>query len=263
MRYSRLKKMTVLGLSVALTVATVAFSEAAVAGADPVTAPICPTAGRALSGTYRNLTVVGNAYVAKGATLVVRGSLRVAPHGCLDAFSLSTVQVGNNVLVGDGATLALGCAPGSNGPPPSAPCYFQTSNDTVGGSIIALRPLTMYLTAVTVGRNVVSLGGGPGTQAIGVSFAVKDMNIHGDLIMAGWSGGWIGALRNTVGGSFIYAANAGSRPGDGGQNDSNELANNTIGRNLICWANTPAPQLGDSGGGPNTAQHKIGQCTSV
>ena len=246
-----------------LTIATIGFTEATVAGPDPVTAPICPTAGRALSGTYRNLTVVGNAYVASGATLVVRGTLTVAPHGCLDAFSLSTVQVGHNVLVEDGATLALGCAPGSNGPPGIPRCNYQTTNDTVGGSIIAIRPLTMYLTAVTVGHNVISLGGGPGAQAVWVSYAVKSMNIHGNLIMAGWSGGWMGALRNTVDGNFIYAGNVGSRPGDNGQNDSNELADNTIGRNLICWANTPAPQLGDTGGGLNTAQHKIGQCSSV
>src|SRR5579884_216291 len=98
------------------------------ASADPVYAPICgseeATAGTALSGTYHHLTVHGIAYVESGATLDVSGDLRLAPGACLDAFSLGTVHVGGDVKVGPRATLALGCAPGSNGPPPTPPCGF-------------------------------------------------------------------------------------------------------------------------------------------
>lgn len=218
-----------------------------VASADPVGAPICSSAGKALAGHHRgNLVVRGNAYVADGATLRVSGNLIVARGACLDAFSLGTVHVRRNVLVGHDATLALGCAPGANGPPPMAPCNFTTTDDTVRGNILAARPATMYLTAVTVGRNVVSVGGGPGTQAVGVSFPVKDMKIRGDLVLVGWKGGWIGALRNNVRGNLVFGHNAGNRPGDSGANDSSEVDGNTVGRNLVCFGNTPAAQFGDA-----------------
>lgn len=59
----------------------------------------------------RDLTVAGIAYVENDATLDVSGNLTLAPGACLDAFSKGTVNVGHNVSVGPGATLALGeCA---------------------------------------------------------------------------------------------------------------------------------------------------------
>jgi hypothetical protein len=217
-----------------------------VASADPVSAPLCPSPGKALSGHYSNLTVRGNAYVADGATLSVRSNLRLAPGSCLDAFSLGTVHVGDEVVVHQGATLALGCAPGANGPPPLPPCGLSTTDDTVGGDILALGPQTMYLTAVTVGGSVISVGGGPGAQAVGVSFPVKNMNIHGSLVLWGWHGGWIGALRNHVDGNVVISHNVGSRPGDDGQPDSTEVDGNTIGGNLVCLHNAPRARFGDA-----------------
>ena len=243
---------------------------AGTAAADPLATPICSSAGTALSGDYHNLTIIGNAYVAGGTTLNVSGNLTIAPSGCLDAFSLGTVHVSHNVLVQRAATLALGCAPGSNGPPPIAPCFFTVTDDTVGGNIIADQPLTMYLTAVTVGGNVVSNGGGFSTP--GLSFPVKDMNIGGNLVLQGWHGGegaWIGALRNHVSGNVIVSNNVGFRPGPDGTNDSTEVLGNTVGRNLICHNNTPAAQYGDAfgeapGNGPNVVGHKaIGECADL
>lgn len=246
-----------------------------VAGAEPSAAPICgsseATAGSALSGNYKNLTVTGIAYVDNDATLDVSGNLTLAPGACLDAFSTGTVNVGHNVSVGPGATLALGCAPGSNGPPPVAPCFFTTTDDTVGGNITADQPLTMYLTAVTVGGNVVSNGGGS-SSIDWLSFPVKDMNIGGNLVLQGWHsafGGWIGALRNHVDGNVIFSNNSGYRPGDSGNNDSSEVVGNTVGRNLICQHNTPAANYGDAygeapGNGPNTVGGQaLGECASL
>ncbi|MGH3470560.1 MAG: hypothetical protein ACRDPG_00760 [Nocardioidaceae bacterium] len=253
--------------------ATGALGTTGVASADPTSAPVCgatETMGTSLSGDHRNLTVRGIAYVASGNTLNVSGNLVVAPGACLDAFSLGTVHVGRNVVVERGATLALGCAPGSNGPPPTAPCGFETADDTVGANIIADQPLTMYLTAVNVARNVVSIGGGFSTP--GLSFPVKDMHIGANLVLEGWHGGpgaWIGALRNQVGGNVIIANNTGFRPGGNGANDSTEVVGNAVGRNLICVNNTPPAQYGDAydpstGNGPNTVGSKaIGECASL
>jgi hypothetical protein len=248
------------------------------AAAQPSTTPpvafsvIClgATSGTAISGNFTNLTITGNMYVADGANLTVSRTLTVAPGACLDAFSLGTVHVGQDVLVQSGATLALGCAPGANGPPPTAPCFFQTTNDTVGGSIIGNGPLTMYLTAVKVGGSVISNGGGPGVQNPVISFPVKNMSIGGNLVLQGWHGAWIGALRNRVGGSVTISNNVGSRVGESGTLDSTEVVDNTVGGNLVCQNNAPPAQFGDAledplnGNGFNRVGGKaIGECQAL
>jgi hypothetical protein len=257
-----------------VTTATGLASTGGVANADPVHVPICgsdeATVGTALSGNYNNLTVTGIAYVAKKTLLSVRGDLTLAPGACLDAFSLGAVHVGNNVTVDKNATLALGCAPGSNGPPGIPPCRYSVADDSVGGSINAYEPQTMYLTAVTVGGSVVSNGGG--FHAPGLSFPVKNMKIGGNLVMRGWHGGpgaWIGALRNEVVGDIIVSNNVGHRPGEDGSNDSTEVDGNIVGKDLICQNNTPPAQYGDAynpgeGNGPNVVNGKaLDECASL
>lgn len=250
-------------LSVCASLALAA--SASTAAADPFEGPpICSSAGTAISGNYLNLRITGNQYVPSGSTLTVRGNLTVANGACLDAFTLGTVQVGGSVLVGDGAILGLGCSPGAIGPEP--PCGFTTTNDSVGGSIIANRPLTMYLTAVTVHGSVESLGGGPGPVFDPyVNYPIKEDKIGGNLFVSGWEGAWFGALRNTVHGTVTVLNNVGvTISEETGLPDSSEIVSNTIGGNLVCWGNDPAPQLGDSGGTPNkVAGRKIGQCTAV
>ena len=82
------------------------------------------------------------------------------------------------------------------------------SDSTVGGNIIAISPLTVYIDGVVVGHNVLSLGGGPGvTFSPFYNYAFKDNTVHGDVVLAAWQGGWIGAIRNQIDGSLIYNAN--------------------------------------------------------
>jgi hypothetical protein len=233
------------------------------AAADPSAGPkICSSAGTAVSGTYGNLTIRGNAYVRQGTTLTVRHNLEVAQGSCLDAFTLGTVRVRNNVLVDRKAILALGCTPASIGPTP--PCNNDTTNDTVDGSIIATSPLTMYLDGDTIHGSVVSTGGGPGpTMDPYVNFPIKDNVIDGNLIVHGWQGTWFGALRDTVGQDMVITNNVGVAIGEFGP-DSTEIATNTVSGNLICLDNNPPAQFGDSGGLPNTVGgHKIGQCAGL
>lgn len=232
------------------------------AAADPAVVPVCPGGDvTAVSGEYHNLTITGNDYVDSSAMLTVTGNLTVAPGACLDAFSLATVHVGGNVIVGNGATLGLGCSPGALGPPfDQAPCNGFTTNDTVGGNIIGNQPLSMYLTADTIGGNVISNGGGPGLTADSfVTFPIKENTIRGNLIVQGWQGGWIGALRNKVGGNLIFSRNVSVL-----DPDSSEVATNVVRHNLICMDNSPAAQLGDSGGTLNTvAGHRLAQCAAL
>jgi hypothetical protein len=89
------------------------------------------------------------------------------------------------VQVGEGATLGLGCTGNAVGPGP--PCDGQTTDDTVGGNLVADQPLTMYLDGDTIDGNVISNGGGPGLLGTFLSFAVKDNTIGGNLI-AGMAG---------------------------------------------------------------------------
>jgi hypothetical protein len=251
-----------LGLCAVLAAVVVAPSAAS---ADPFEGPpICSSAGTALSGSYGNLTVTGNAYVAKGTTLNVWGNLTLAKGSCLDAFTLGTVKVGGSVLVGEGATLGLGCSPGAIGPKP--PCGTSRTSDTVGGNIIANQPLTMYLTATSIRGSVVSIGGGPGPVfSPYINYPIKENVIGGNLLVAGWKGAWFGVLRNSIGGNAVLLNNVGVTISEETHlPDSSEIVSNSISGNLVCFGNQPAAQIGDSEGAPNNVGgHKYGQCTAL
>ncbi len=253
-------------LFAACVVGVVAAVAAATATADPtVGPPICSPASptTAIAGSYGNLVITGNRYVAANTTLSVRGHLVIAPGACLDAFTLGTVTVGGNVLVGKNAILALGCTPGSLGPPfDQPPCNGQTTNDVVWGSIFATLAWTMYLDGDTIHGSVVSVGGGPGpTFDPYVNFPIKDNEIYGNLFVSGWRGAWFGALRNTIHGSALITFNHGVTRGEEGQLDSNEVVQNTVYGSLACFGNNPAVGFGDSGASPNVVYGlALGEC---
>jgi hypothetical protein len=222
---------------------------------------LCKGPEKSISGNYGNLSITGNRGVSNTGTLRVRGNLTIAPGACLDAFSMGQVSIHGNVRVRPGAIFALGCALDAVGPPPPPSPCTATTNDTVGGNIVALDPWTMYLTADTVRGNVLSLGGGPGpTLDPYVNFPIKDMAIGGNLIVLKWRGAWFGALRNRVSGNMIVNHVTGVTIGEFGP-DSNEVATNTVGGHLACFSNSPAIQFGDSGGSPNVVfGNARGQC---
>ncbi len=257
---------TKLGILLAVCTGCFFAFAATTATADPTAGPpICSpsTPTTAIAGSYGNLVITGSRYVAANTTLTVSGDLVVAPGACLDAFTLGTVSVGRNVIVEQGAVLALGCTPGSLGPPfTQPPCNGQTTNDTVGGSIIARDALTMYLDGDTIHGNVISAGGGPGyTLDPYVNFPIKDNVIGGSVFVTGWSGAWFGLLRNTIGGSAIVALDRGLAIGDFGNYDSTEIGQNTVHGSLLCFGNSPAANFGDSGAAPNVVYGlAFGEC---
>ena len=163
-------------------------------------------------GTYRGVTVRGSCTIDAGAVVWIKGNLTVARGASLDdhgaeGFRGAQVHVTGNVHVGKGAVLGLGYnAPeGTLGP------------DTVGGSIVADQPLALQLGSVTVGGSVISIGGGVlSTSAADFrNFPIKDNVIHGNLVIAGWRGGWMGAIRNHVGRNVIIFRNVSSVVGHG------------------------------------------------
>ena len=254
-------KVLVAGAAVALLV--MALPGAALAVAPD--AGMC-SGGEIGSGTWSSFRVTGDCTFADGATVQINGNLTVAAGAVLNDHAASTavVNVGGDVLVGPRAIFGLGtyATPGAVGP------------DTVGGSIIANRPLTLYVGGVTVGGNVISVGGGLASPAAADfrNFPFKDNVVHGNLLIEGWHGGWLGVIRNHVGRNAVIVGNVSrSNPaGPGVDGDSTEvmgsvLGTQTIGGNLICLGNTPDAQVNPVDGGlPSIVGGRaIGECRSL
>jgi hypothetical protein len=225
-----------------------------------------------VAGIYNGLTVTGICRVVGNVT--VSGNLNIVAGAILNdhAVSFGTVHVTGNVTVGNGAVLGLG----HYGAP------FAQSGSVVDGNVVADAPLTLYLGGLTVHGNVVSNGGGSGAAGPFRNFPTKDDIIDGNLIMQGWQGGWIGIIRDKVGGNVVFVDNASvlhqtpdpcGAPGEpictgsapGADADSSEVDTNTIGGNLICQNNSPVAQRGDAPASlPNSVTgNKIGECSAA
>jgi hypothetical protein len=248
----------------------VALIPASAASAAAKPGPGTCSGGSIGTGTWTSFTVTGTCTIAKGATVQINGNLVIAKGAVLNDHAASTAEVDitGNVLVGKGAILGLGYnAPeGKLGP------------DTVGGSIIAINPLTLYLGNLTVAGNVISVGGASPMPpaAAARNFPIKDNTIIGNLIIVGWQGGWLGVIRNDVEGNVIVSRNASlsTPPGPPGSGelggpvmdpDSTEVQTNTIAGNLVCLGNTPAAQVNPADGGqPNVVAGKAsGECSAL
>ena len=225
------------------------------------------TCNGALSGSYGSVTVTGTCALAGPVT--INGNLTLTDGSVFVGFG-PPIHVTGNVKVGKGAQLALGYNAGEG----------ELGLDTVDGNIVATKPLALYLGNITVHGNVVSNGGGSAVRFY--NFPIKDNAIDGNLIIQGWTGGWWGAIANTVGGNVIVSNNrsvvhpAGECEGTfprgcdaapGVDDDSSEVQSRFgnpqhISGNLICHDNVPTVQVnvGD-GGQPNVVDgNSIGEC---
>ena len=220
--------------------------------------------GAIAPGIYHGLIVTGNCTVKGPVT--INGNVTVADNAYLDAaYNGTKLTINGNVKVSSRAKLGLGCTYGYHD------CGLNPvwlGNVTVNGNITANQALTMYLDFTTIHGNVVSNGGGDITMVDspageGIVFPIKDNVIDGNVIVHGWQGAWFGVIRNTVGGNVMASNTVGTRIGDGNLPDSTEIVTNHISGNLICQGNSPAAQIGDSGGSPNTVGgNKIGECAA-
>jgi hypothetical protein len=231
-----------------------------------------------LAGTYSSFKVTGTCNIAHGANVHIDGDLTIAAgaslndHGA-EMWQAAQMHIAGDVYVGKGAVLGLGWnspqGEGSLGP------------DTVGGNIVATRPLALQIGQVTIGGNVISNGGGiHDVSGASRNFPIEDNVIHGNLVVQGWHGGWIGLIRNTVHRNVIFSNNV-SRfnrdTGAGMDPDSSEVMGSdlgaiggpsipqTIGGNLICQGNVPAAQVNplDFGANNFVGGKAIGQCAGL
>lgn len=258
-----MKKLRLLCVAAAALMSAIVVSGAT---AHPGGLATC-SGGPIAEGTYSGLVVSGNCWFT-GDSITINGNVFVVHGGVLNDHAATptggplpnTVVITGSIYVQPGGILGLGT-------------YNPTSTQTttVGGSIIANQPLSLYISFTTIHGSLISTGGGGGVHGEFRNFPTKDNTIGGNLIMAGWTGGWIGAFRNHVGGTLIFSHNRSVLTMDAHGNvsvgtdpDSSEVATNVIGGDLICWANNPPAQIGDSGGSLNTVGgQKVGQCTQV
>lgn len=228
------------------------------------------TEGIIPSGTYTSVTVAGSCTVPAGATITVNGNLIVARGAMLDADSApSTITVRRNVLGAPGSSIGLGCTASHGGCTAdgqgTGPYAGQQSTVLIKGSVWLNRVYNAALDGVTVRHSVTSLGGGSGTNPPGfIPFSVKDDVIGGNLTVIGLTSVWFGVIRSTIGGNVTLISNHLSDP------DANEVVHNSIGKNLVCLNNYPAPQLGDAVAGQpagyaysTVGRRVIGQCGFV
>ncbi len=259
-----------------LLAATVALLAIALPGSALAAGPGTCSGGTMHAGTYSEFVVTGTCNIGFGANVQINGDLTIANGASLNDHGAETwmhaqMHITGNVNVGTGAVLGLGWnSPQGDG---------TLGPDTVGGNIVAHQPLALQVGEVTVGGNLISNGGGVlSTSAADFrNFPIKDNVIHGNLIVQGWDGGWIGLIRNTVGGNVIFSRNVShSNPetGPGTDTDSSEVMGSTfgpisvpqtVGGNLICFGNVPATQVNPlDGGAPNVVHGKaLGQCASL
>lgn len=172
----------------------------------------------------------------------------VVPDGAVCATFAGPVRINGGVSVGAGATFVLGSE--------DNPAHTATIN----GGVTATNAANVQIHFSTINGGLTVVGGaGPFGGPFGVTFnAIEDNVIHGGATISGYTGFWQGFFRNNVSGSVNYYNNTLADP------DGNEVQTNTIHGNLNCLGNDPAPQVGDSGGMPNSVTgQKTGQCTTV
>ena len=220
--------------------------------------------GSVAPGTYSSLNIAGFCSVDSGAVTVLN-NLTVLPGGGLNAaFGGSDLSVGRNLDVQDNGILALGCEP------EAFSCFndpSMTTNDSVGGNLTGAGALMMLVHHNTIGGNVTQSGGGGGvtcdTQPLGPkgppAYSTYEDNVIGrNASVTGLQTCWLGFIRNNVSGNVNFNNNVDFL------SDGNEVVTNTVGRNLNCSGNSPAPHVGDSLGSLNSVSGRAtGQCASL
>jgi hypothetical protein len=215
-----------------------AFVAAGSAGAAQDSA--CPN-GILAPGAYQNVTVSSFCSLTGSGTVFIRGNLTVNPGGVFNGAPCTNLFVGGSVAVFATGVIDL-----------TGFC----SDKVLFHGLSADRANSVDLRGISIDGGLLISGGGGGPSGAcersdvpltGVPFnAIEDNEIGGSVNIGNYRGCWQGLFRNSIGGSVNYSFNTVEDP------DGNEIADNSIGGNLYCQGNVPAPQFGDSGGGVNS-----------
>jgi hypothetical protein len=152
----------------------------------------------------------------------------------------ANINVRGGVRVGQGATFILGSE------------ELGADTGKIRGGIRAKAPASLQVHFAHINGGVRMHGGN------GFFSTVEDNVIHGGATVEGYSGVWLGFIRNKVHGTVKLNNNDMDDP------DANEYVTNTIWGSLVCHGNSPAPQVGDSEGSPNVVTgRKVDQCAGL
>lgn len=218
--------------------------------------------GELAGGTYGNVVVPESCTVPDGADVIVLHNVSVAAGAMFDASTHSTLAVHGNVSAGPGSFVTLGCTE-------AHPCDDEEPGNigdvTVDGNVSLDHVYDAAINGVTIGGNLTSVGGGAGlSEEQFIPFSVKDDTIGGNISISGLRTTWFGLIRSEVGGTVTLTDIVLADP------DGNEIVADHIGRNLVCYGLSPAPQLGDAvegappGYGPTQVDGKaVGQCAEI
>jgi hypothetical protein len=187
--------------------------------------------------------VVGNLAVSKGSVLAAAFGLNDKTHK-----GHSSLIVTGNVIVGKGASAALGCRVNKNGS--GFPCIDDphphkatlTSAETVKGGLIEKAPLGVVVHNTRIDGNWSETGGGGGLNCnpIGpfkklkspVFSAIEDSTVEGNLTISGMKTCWVGVARVKIQGNATFNNNELADP------DGIEIVLNHIAGNLACAGNS-------------------------
>jgi hypothetical protein len=210
-------------------------------------ATVCGNAGAPPSGTYDALVVpAGEVCIFSGATIgltiTVTGNIVLEPGAVFDVGGAENhVTVGGNVLVKAGAAFFFETF--------CLHCNFP-STLVINGSLIAANPRDVALDSGTIGGNVNIVG-----ASLGV--AMGQASIGGNILVAGATANGVVLYRNTVAGQVRVVNN--QLPVLPFPN--NLVEGNTIGGNLVCEGNNPAPV--NDGVPNNVLGNELGQCAGL
>jgi hypothetical protein len=238
------------------------------ASKDTVKAATC-AGGSIAPGTYASLKITGVCTVDQGSVKVLHWVSVEENAGLIAAFGNGPqLAVGGNLRVESNAVLVLGCEPEAfaciNDPDQSVGTF--SSKGTIYGSLNATDALAVIIHNAYIGHNVrLHEGGGgyncnPQAALFGSpAYATfEDTSVGGNVSISDMKTCWLGFFRTTVAGWVRYHENSTFDP------DGNEVDTNVVQGNLACSENNPAPQVGDSGGFPNTVfGTATGQCASL
>jgi hypothetical protein len=228
-----------------------------VAGAAPAAAAHGTTCsgGSIAGGTYKSLTVTGSCAIDSGDVNVLH-DVTVASTGGLDGTHPgSTLTVGHDLVVDQGGSAFLGCNAddGCGG----------TVSDTIIGNVRSTGAMFLVIHDDAIRGNVSVRGGSAVYDCSAFAFTDFDRNsIGGNARIIGLNTCWDGFSNNTVGGNVRHEDNVAIivEPPPVGA-DGNFVGGNTIGGNLTCFGDSPAPHLSDEDPVPNVVAGKTrGQC---
>jgi hypothetical protein len=164
----------------------------------------------------------------------------VVPAGAICDGTEAKINVRGGVRIHEGGTFILGSE------------ELGADTGKIRGGIRATDPASLQVHFAHVNGGVRMRGGN------GVFSTVEDNVIHGGATINGYSGFWLGFIRNRVHGTVTLSNNDMDDP------DANEYVTNTIKGSLVCHNNSPAPQVGDSEGEPNVVSgRKVDQCAGL